>query len=196
MTNKPKIIGITGGSGAGKGEVCRILAEYGVQHIDADKLAHTAILRGFPAYNEVLAAFGRDILQENGEISRKKLGAIVFADKTKLAVLSQIVHKYVQLKCEEIIANTVANTVAIDAAALVEAGMHLTCDAVWGIFAPINTRISRITTRDNISADAAKKRILSQMPDDALRKIVHVSFENNENLTELHNKIKEELEKL
>jgi len=192
MQNKPRIIGITGGSGVGKGEVCRILAASGVEVINTDSLAHHIILRRVSnAFDEIVAEFGEGILDDDGEIDRKKLGPIVFSDKARLAVLSKIVHKYVRAKCEEIVAQSTAETIAIDAPALIEANMQDMCDTIIGIFACRNLRIARIITRDNLDSAAAQKRIDSQMPDSELRGYVDIAIENNGTLQELEADLRE-----
>lgn len=179
------IIGVTGGSGAGKGELCRILSAFGVEIIDADKVAHGVIMPGKPAYREVVNAFGSGILGPKGEIDRKRLGAIVFGNKTSLALLSKIVHKYVCQACEEIFNNTTTPVVAVDAAALTEGGMTGLCDLVVGVFANKQTRIDRIMARDSISREAAESRITSQMSDDELKTHVDIAIENNGSTDEL-----------
>ncbi|MCL2350647.1 MAG: dephospho-CoA kinase [Defluviitaleaceae bacterium] len=193
MQSKPKtlIIGLTGGSGVGKGEVGRILAAKGAHVINADKVAHGVILSGNPAYDEVLTAFGRGILDADNEIDRKKLGAIVFADKSKLALLSGIVHKYVQIECEKIFATTDSKVVVVDAAALTEAGMTDMCNAVIGVFALRKLRVGRIVARDNISREAAEQRIAAQMPDEELQLWVDFVVENNGDLIELERSVDE-----
>jgi len=192
MQNKPRIIGITGGSGVGKGEVCRIFERKGIEIIDTDSLSHKTILRGItPAYDEIIAEFGSNILGDDGEIDRKKLGSIVFSDKAKLAVLSKIVHKYVRAQCEEIVHNSTCKIIAIDAPALVEASMQDMCDSIIGIFACRDIRIARIMKRDSISCDAAQKRIDSQMSDDVLRGYVDIAIENNGTLHELEGMLRE-----
>jgi dephospho-CoA kinase len=192
MRNRPRILGITGGSGVGKGEVCRLLAQRGVKIIDTDSLAHRVILRSVtPAYDEILAYFGREILGDDNEIKRKKLGAIVFADKAKLAALSKIVHKYVRAKCEEIVAAYAGEIIAIDAPVLVEAAMQDMCDIIIGVFARHDLRIERIMARDGIERPAAESRINSQMPEAVLRGHVDIAVENNGTLQELEEKIRE-----
>lgn len=191
LNNKPKIIGITGGSGVGKGEACRLLACRGMEIIDTDSLSHRVILRGNAAYDEILQEFGGDILGENSEIDRKKLGAIVFSNKAKLAMLSSIVHKYVQKECEEIISNTTNSIIVIDAPALVEANMQGICDLVIGVFAKRDIRVERIMERDGIGRDAAQMRINSQMTDDVLRGYIDIAIDNNGTLQELEEKVRE-----
>lgn len=187
MQSKPKVIGLTGGSGVGKGEVCRIFASHGALIIDTDSMAHGVYKSGKPAYDEILAAFGTEILGDDGEISRKKLGAIVFADKAKarLAELSSVVHKYVIVECNEIISATDSSIVVIDAPALIEAAMHNSCDVVVGVFADLAHRISRIVARDSITREAAAARCASQMPDDAVRVHCDIQIENNSDLADL-----------
>ena len=95
-----KIIGLTGNSGCGKSTVSDIFSKNGGYIIDADKIAHENMEFGKATYNEIVDAFGSEILLENGEIDRKKLGRIVFSDKEKLSVLNEISLKYI---LEEII---------------------------------------------------------------------------------------------
>jgi dephospho-CoA kinase (EC 2.7.1.24) len=86
------IIYLTGGIATGKSTVAKIFSELGAYVLDADKMAHKVIMKGTQAYNKIVEIFGKDILDENGEIDRKKLGKIVFKDKTLLAKLEEIVH--------------------------------------------------------------------------------------------------------
>jgi dephospho-CoA kinase len=194
MTRNRLIIGLTGGSGVGKGEVCHVfsaLACGDVEIIDTDSLAHQVISRSssYPAYEQIVAAFGPEILDDNNEINRKKLGAIVFANKKKLNMLSSIVHKYVIQRCFEIVENGEKRLVIIDAPALVEAGMKEYCDIVLGIFAPLKTRIERICARDGLTEIEAKRRVNSQMPDEELAEHADFRIDNTGSLEELYEKI-------
>ena len=185
---RSRIIGLTGGSGVGKGEVCRILAERGALIIDTDSIGHMVIKRGQPAYNEVLAEFGDGILTDN-ENYRKKLGSVVFGDKIKLEKLSRIVHKYIIEETLHIIKTAENSLIVIDAPVLIEANMAHVCDVVVGVFANRNIRIERIMARDSITAEAAERRIGSQMPDEELARHVDISIQNNGNLAELKEKL-------
>ena len=75
-----KIIGLCGGSGAGKGEVCRLFAKYGIPAVDTDAVSRIVMKKGEDCYNEVVQAFGKTILDENGEIIRRSLAAIIYDD--------------------------------------------------------------------------------------------------------------------
>ena len=87
-----KVIGLTGGIGSGKSTVSQYLKELGAVIIDADKVGHEAFQPGTEAWREVVATFGRDIVTPNGEIDRKKLGAIVFDNPPALTQLNRIMH--------------------------------------------------------------------------------------------------------
>ena len=189
MMQSKRIIGLTGATGSGKGEVCRILKEKGAVIIDTDSLSHDVILAGRPAYHEILAAFGTGILDEKRQISRKHLGNIVFASKPKLKKLSRIVHKYVVEECKKLIENTSSGIIVIDAPLLIEAGIQNMCCMVVGVFAPENIRLERIINRDNISRADAELRMASQMPARILRAYVHASIENNGTLDALKEQV-------
>ena len=90
-----KVIGLTGGTGSGKSVVSRYLKEMGAVIVDADLVSRQIVEVGKPAYEEIVAYFGKDILQEDGTIFRKKLGEIVFHDEEKLAFLNRCTHTYI-----------------------------------------------------------------------------------------------------
>ena len=94
-----KVIGLTGGTGSGKSVVSKSLAAAGAVVIDADKIAHEIILKGEPAYQEIVKYYGTGILDAKGNIIRRRLGEIVFHDAEKLAFLNQCTHKYI---CAEV----------------------------------------------------------------------------------------------
>ena len=99
-----KVIGLTGGTGSGKSVVSKSLAAAGAVVIDADKIAHEIILKGEPAYQEIVKYYGTGILDAKGNIIRRRLGEIVFHDAEKLAFLNQCTHKYI---CAEVRAKRV-----------------------------------------------------------------------------------------
>ena len=189
QNNAAFIIGLTGPSGAGKGEICRVFADSDALIIDTDSIAHNVIKRGQPAYDLVLLEFGEDILDVNAEISRKKLGAIVFNDKAALTRLSSIVHRFVKAECERTIKNFKGDLIVIDAPVLIEAGMQTMCDIVVGVFADDTLRKARIMARDGISEHDTQRRISSQMKQENLRQYVDFVIENNSTLNELQNRI-------
>lgn len=87
-------VGLTGGIGAGKSEVSRLLVECGAVLIDADRIAREVVEPGTPGLAAVVEAFGEDVLTAEGRLDRPKLGSVVFADPEKLALLNSIVHPW------------------------------------------------------------------------------------------------------
>ncbi|MBQ6554626.1 MAG: dephospho-CoA kinase [Firmicutes bacterium] len=167
QNKRPYIIGLTGNSGSGKGAAGEILAELGCLVIDCDKVAHENMAKVGIAYDDIVNAFGKEILSENGGIDRKILGGIVFSDKKKLEKLNQIAHKYVKKRVEEIISeNKNYDFIVVDAPVLKEAGMTDTVDCIWLVTADENTRLKRVTKRDNITEEAARARFKNQTPFD------------------------------
>ena len=195
------IIGLTGNSGSGKTSVAEILHELGAFAIDADKIAHKVMQAGQAAYQEIIAAFGTEILQKQSEekpapIDRKKLGAIVFNNAEKRTQLEDIVHPIV---CEKILAEAAASKsaiVVIDAVLLVESGLHHHCDAVWLITAPEDQRLKRIITRDSLSIEAAEARMRNQRDTTKIAKIAQSIIQNTGTKSELKQKTIKALTKM
>ena len=161
------IIGITGGSGSGKSTVSALFGQHGWFVIDADEVAHTVMEKGSECLSEVCKAFGRDILQEDGSLNRKKLGSLVFGDPEKLEKLNAITFRYIKKAVKELLRGK--ENAVIDAPLLFESGLHLLCDTTLVVTCPKEIRIRRIMARDGVSADYAEKRIASQKTDEELR---------------------------
>ncbi|HPF56467.1 MAG TPA: dephospho-CoA kinase, partial [Clostridiales bacterium] len=85
-----KIIGVTGPSGAGKGQFCAYLADLGCTVIDSDKIAHSVTKKGSECLNDLVKAFGTEILSKDGRLNRRKLASIAFSDPKKTQTLNQI----------------------------------------------------------------------------------------------------------
>lgn len=183
--NRPYIIGLTGSSGSGKGAVGEILKSLGCPVIDCDAVAHENMAKGGIAYDDIVSAFGTEILKEDGEIDRKILGGIVFADKQKLEMLNRIAHRYVRQRVEEITAqNKNVPVMAVDAPLLKEAGMLESVDTVWLVTADEKIRLKRVMRRDNITEEAALARFKNQIPLDETEADA-VIYNNSDDLCEL-----------
>jgi dephospho-CoA kinase len=178
-SERPYVIGLTGNIATGKSLVGQMLVELGAEHVDADLLAHETMAPGTPAYGEILAAFGREILGPGGEIDRRRLGQIVFADLDALARLEQIVHPRVIARVEQWIAASEAQVSVSEASAapvavveaikLIESGMvRRLCDALWVVTAPRWVQLERLMTSRGLSRAEALLRIDAQ-PSQALK---------------------------
>ena len=194
-----KIIGITGISGSGKTAAARLLAAMRGFLVEADPLAHSLMKKGQAAYNEIVEAFGDEILGEDGEISRPALGKLVFEDREKLSRLEGIIHPRVIKKTMELISQAEKtghySFAIIDAPLLIEAGMHKLCHSCWLITASHDTRLKRIMARDNISQEAATKRLAARKGDAALRPYADIIIENNsDSMDALREKVQEKIQ--
>ena len=160
------VIGLTGGIGTGKSEVTRLLQALGAIVINADRVGHEAYNPGSESWQQVVEAFGEDVLQPDGEIDRRKLGAIVFSDPEQLARLNQIMHprmaRIVAEDLEELRAQG-TQVVVVEAALLYEAGWDSLVDEVWATDSPVEAVIQRLQARNGMSPEEVLKRIDSQM---------------------------------
>ena len=179
------IIGLTGGIGSGKSTVADILRKKGLLVVDCDKIGHQILERGGAAEKEVLAAFGDSIL-EDGVISRKKLGSIVFQDAEKRACLNRITHKHIKDEVEKRIAGE--KNAVIDGALLYESGISDLCDQMIVVTCPEEIRVQRIMKRDGISHKDAVQRMLSQESENVLTNRANVVIINNGSVEELQEK--------
>ncbi|MBR5156394.1 MAG: dephospho-CoA kinase [Clostridia bacterium] len=160
------ILGVTGGSGCGKSNFCRVLAELGAYVIDADLVARDVVRQGKPALLEIKKEFGKEYILPNGELDRKKLGELVFSDSDKLNILNQITHKYIIKEIKKRIKESTCGLKVIDAAVLFESGLADICDRTVCVLADEEIRAKRISKRDGLTYDAAKTRINAQQRDD------------------------------
>jgi dephospho-CoA kinase len=160
------VIGLTGSIGTGKSEAARQLEVLGATVISADEVGHEAYTPNTEAWAEVVATFGDEILQEDGEIDRRKLGAVVFSDANQLEKLNQIMHprmaRIVANKIEDLRSQGV-EVVVVEAALLFEAGWDSLVAEVWVTDSPEQMVIERLQKRNGLSEEEARKRISSQM---------------------------------
>ena len=177
-----KCIGITGPTGAGKTTALNALAQLGAHIIDADRVYHD-LLAGSALMREALGArFGPAILGPDGQVDRKALGAVVFADPAALADLNAITHRFVEEEIARLEAQAAREgrpAVAIDAIALIESGVADKCDAVVGVLAPRELRVRRIMAREGIPEDYARRRVEAQREDEFYRTSCGYLLENN-----------------
>ncbi|WP_329397906.1 dephospho-CoA kinase [Streptomyces melanogenes] len=156
-------VGLTGGIGAGKSEVSRMLVSYGAVLIDADKIAREVVEPGTEGLAAVVEAFGTDILAADGTLDRPALGAIVFADPAKLAVLNGIVHPLVGARSAELEAAAGPDSVVIhDVPLLTENGLAPLYDLVVVVDAAPATQLDRLTRLRGMAQPEAEARMAAQ----------------------------------
>ena len=180
-----KIIGVTGGSGPGKGTVAARMRELGAGWVDAD-----AVYRDLCAANREMlaalnAAFG-GVTDETGALDRPKLAKIVFSDPEKLAKLNEITIPYIRAaSLDAMQAQADCPIVLYDAPTLFEGGVDDLCEKTIGVLADTETRVQRVMARDGISEEAARARILAQPDDGFYRARCDYILENNGDLAAL-----------
>jgi dephospho-CoA kinase len=155
-------IGLTGGIGTGKSVVAQVLAEQGAVILDADRVGHQVYLRGRPAYDELIAEFGGEIVAGDGSIDRKKLGPIVFSSPEKLARLNAITHPRMKEMMRENLADaarTGAKMAVLEAALLFDAGWDDLTDEVWVTVVDAETAACRASERGGIPVEQVLERI-------------------------------------
>ena len=197
---KPYIIGLTGGIGCGKSTVARMLEKRGYPVIDADLLGHRVLEPSHPGFNEVLQAFGKGILDQEGRISRPKLGLMVFQDPKKLEKLNSISHPHIARMIEEeslkLAQEKASRIVFLEAALLIETNWQETCQKVWVIDSKEENVLKRLALRNGLSREEAQQRISSQISSGERLEHADLVLENNGAESELEEKLKEALEDL
>ncbi|XP_025096576.1 bifunctional coenzyme A synthase-like isoform X2 [Pomacea canaliculata] len=166
LPSRPYRLGLTGGIASGKSNACKELAKLGAAVINCDHLGHKAYEPGMEAFRTIVKTFGQELVTEKGDIDRKKLGAIVFSDKSKMDMLNKIVWPEIQKLVEkeiEQLASDGYNIVVVEAAVLLEAGWDKQVHEVWTTFVPKEEAIKRICTRNQLSEAEAAQRIDSQL---------------------------------
>src|SRR5262245_51468195 len=170
-------VALTGGIATGKSHVRAEFERLGVPTIDADVLARAAVAPGTPGLMAVASRFGRELLDASGELDRKRLAAIVFADPQARRDLEQIVHPAVRRAIDEWFAAVPPiHPVAIaDIPLLYEAGREGEFDAVIVTTCDAETQVRRVMARDSVSESDARQRIAAQLSsDEKIRRATYV----------------------
>ena len=176
MKKRTFILGITGGSGCGKTTLLNLIADKGGLILDCDAIYHELLISDREMLHAIDSRFPGVI--ENGQLNRKKLGAIVFADRQALLDLNAITHAAVK---QEVLRrlDSKPKVAAIDAIGLFEGGLAELCDVTVAVTAPMEDRVHRLIRRDGISEDYARSRISAQHDDAWFREKCGYVLENN-----------------
>ena len=163
-----KVIGLTGGSGAGKTTVLSLLRDCGAAAIDCDRLYDSLLQTSEALRADLEETFGKLFLPD-GSLDRKTLSETVFSDLNQLRKLNAIVYYHVGIAVREQLAaakKSGKKLAVIDAVNLIESGLGELCDTTVAVLAPLDTRIARIMARDGIDRAQAEKRVAAQQPDE------------------------------
>ena len=156
------VVGLTGGIGTGKSVVAEILREQGAEILNADLVGHEAYLPGAPAYEDIVAEFGQDVVAKDGTIDRKRLGPIVFSSPDKLARLNAITHPRMKEMMREKLseAERMGTRIAVlEAALLFDASWDDLTDEVWVTVVDAETAAQRASERSGIPVEQVLERI-------------------------------------
>ncbi|MFE5965237.1 dephospho-CoA kinase [Streptomyces sp. NPDC056463] len=173
-------VGLTGGIGAGKSEVSRLLVSYGAVLIDADKIAREVVEPGTPGLAAVVEAFGAEILTGEGGLDRPKLGSIVFADPDRLATLNAIVHPLVGARSAELESAAGPDDVVVhDVPLLAENGLAPLYDLVVVVDASPETQLDRLVRLRGMAESEARARMAAQATRAQRRAIAGLVIDND-----------------
>ncbi|HET6355578.1 dephospho-CoA kinase [Streptomyces sp.] len=184
-------VGLTGGIGAGKSEVSRLLESYGAVLIDADKIAREVVEPGTPGLAAVVEAFGPEILDPEGALDRPKLGSIVFADADRLATLNAIVHPLVGARSMELEAAAAPDAVVIhDVPLLAENKLSPLYDLVVVVDAAPGTQLDRLVRLRAMAESEARARMAAQATREQRLAIADLVIDNDGPLEQLEPQVR------
>ncbi|MEU7396064.1 dephospho-CoA kinase [Streptomyces albogriseolus] len=185
-------VGLTGGIGAGKSEVSRLLVRHGAVLIDADRIAREVVEPGTPGLAAVVEAFGEEILAEDGSLDRPRLGALVFSDPEKLATLNSIVHPLVGARSRELEEAAPEDAVVVhDVPLLTENGLAPLYDVVIVVDASPGTQLDRLVRLRGMSEEDARARMAAQATREQRRAVADIVIDNDVPLDALERRVEE-----
>ncbi|MEH0543671.1 dephospho-CoA kinase [Streptomyces sp. B21-105] len=185
-------VGLTGGIGAGKSEVSRLLVEHGAVLIDADRIAREVVAPGTPGLAAIVDAFGEDVLTPDGSLDRPRLGSIVFADPERLALLNSIVHPLVGARSHDLETAAPKDAVVVhDVPLLTENGLAPLYDVVIVVDAGPDTQLDRLVRLRGMTEADARARMAAQATRENRREIADIVIDNDVPLPELEQRVQD-----
>lgn len=193
-----KIIGITGGIASGKSTVVAEIRKQGYQVIDADQVVHELQEKGGKLYQTLVEWLGNNILQENGELDRQKLGQVIFGKKEMMAKSSSLQNEIIRQELANR-RNQLAQTEEVffmDIPLLIELDYMDWFDEVWLVYVDEKTQLDRLVMRNHYTRSEAQKRMASQMSTEAKKVYAHQVLDNRGSLQGLRDQVKQLLKTL
>ncbi|MEV6532708.1 dephospho-CoA kinase [Streptomyces sp. NPDC051639] len=185
-------VGLTGGIGAGKSEVSRLLVEHGAVLVDADRIAREVVEPGTPGLAAVVEAFGTEVLAPDGSLDRPGLGSIVFADPGNLAVLNSIVHPLVGARSRALESAAAPDSVVVhDVPLLAENSLAALYDLVIVVDAAPGTQLDRLVRLRGMTEGDARARMAAQATREQRLAIADVVIDNDVPLEQLERRVGE-----
>lgn len=197
--NKKKVIGITGGTGCGKTVVMDLLEKrFGAGLLIADKVGHQLMAPGGKNYEDIVACFGTQILDENGEICRPVLSKIVFGDPAQMEKLNAItqpnIREAILARLDEMQEDDSISFIAFEAALIIEMGYKQYCDELWYVYADEETRIRRLKEGRGYSEEKSRSVMKSQLREEEYIKNSDRIIDNSGSVEETYEKLRQVLD--
>ena len=194
-----RVVGVTGGVGAGKSTVLGILEkEFDAYVIQADLLGHVLMEPGEECYDAVIALFGKEIIKKDKTIDRRRISDVVFTDKDMLLKLNGIIHPAVKQRILRLISEqreAGRKLCVVEAALFLEERYQEFCDEVWYIYTEEEIRIQRLMESRGYSRDKSLGIIRNQVSDLVFRENTDYVIENNGDLEDTRRQIREGIER-
>lgn len=185
------IVGVTGGIGAGKSTVAQLLAAKGAVVIDADAIAREVVEPGSPVLDELVAAFGNDILREDGTLNRARLAAAAFADPGGADRLNAIMHPKIAAVAAQRLASSQAAVVVYDMPLLVETGQQSLVDHVVVVDVPEDQQVERSVGSRGFAEEDVRRRMDAQATREQRRAVADTVIDNSGSITDTTQQVDE-----
>jgi len=181
-------IGLTGGIACGKSTVAAMLARRGAAVIDIDRIAREVVEPGRPALAAIAEKFGQAVLQPDGTLDRKKLGAIVFADPAKRKELERITHPAIRAEMKDRMRRFEEEDpdrlIVVDVPLLFESGLESYFDKIMVVYVPRDEQKRRLMARDSLTEEEAEQRLKAQMDIEEKKRRADIVIDNSGPLDE------------
>ena len=188
-------VGLTGSIAVGKSFVSGVLAELGCRVLDADRTAREVVEPGTPGLRALVEAFGPGVLREDGTLDRTRLGALVFAEPEKRALLNSILHPLIMRAQDERLEawerEDPSGVAVVDAALMIESGGFRRFNKLIVVHCRPEVQLERLTRRDGLTLDEARRRVAAQMPQEEKKRYADFLIDTSEGFEDTRRQVEE-----